>query len=371
MTIINLPFIMKSPVLALGANSKNRICFAKGSKAYLSNMHENLDNIDDLSEFEKSAKSALSRKPKIIACDLHSGYLSSRYADEISEGNLLKKPIQHHHAHIASCMAENQFKNEYVIGVAFDGTGLGVDGNIWGAEFLFCNYANFQRLIRLEYIPLLGSEKAITEPARLAYLWLYLIYKDRFLDIKINLTQALKPKKWAVFKKMYSSGFNSPKASSMGRLFDAVASIVLGKQKAEFEADLAIQLQRLAEKSSDVQAAYKFSFVKQPPLFVIDPRDIFKGVVKDTTSGLPAGYIANRFHYTIASIILEGAEKIRKIKKANKVVLSGGVFQNSLLLRMTLELLYKKGFKVYTHKALSPNDSSIALGQAVIANFKE
>lgn len=219
---IKLALRIKKPVLALGAQTKNTICFARGKLAFISRIHSDLNSPQDLAEFVQDAKYFLKNKPKTIACDLHPEYQSSKYIT-------LALTIQHHHAHIASCMAENGLKNRRVIGVAFDGTGFGLDGTIWGAEFLICDYKNFKRLAHLKEIPLVGGEKAILEPWRLTAAWL-------------NFPAAID--KGQQLRKIYSSGINSPLASSMGRLFDAVGSLVLGKRKANFEAELAMGLEK-------------------------------------------------------------------------------------------------------------------------------
>ena len=225
-TEIKLPFKLKNAVLALGSQTKNTVCFAKGDKAWVSLTHKDLSAPKDLSDFEKDAEHFLKENPKIIAYDLHPEYQSTRFALSLSSKCRLM-PVQHHHAHIATCMAENGLKNQQVIGVAFDGTGLGVDNAVWGAEFLLCDYNKFSRAAHLKEIPLVGGERAILEPIRLACAWLDF---DQSID------------KRQIFKKIFLSGINSPLASSMGRLFDAAASLVLGKRKASFEAELAIEL---------------------------------------------------------------------------------------------------------------------------------
>ena len=241
---IKLPFRLKAPILALGSQAKNTVCFAKGNLAFVSPVHPDLNNPADFLYFKKTVKYFLKKKPKIIACDLHPEYQSVKYAHELSSINRRLSVIQHHHAHIASCMVENGLKNQKVIGVAFDGTGLGPDNALWGAEFLVCDYKSFQRKGHLKEIPLLGQERAIQEPWRVAAAWLYSVYGDRFLNSGINFVKGIDRNKWEVLKKMYLSGFNSPLASSMGRLFDAVASLVLEKQKAGFEAELAVALEK-------------------------------------------------------------------------------------------------------------------------------
>jgi hydrogenase maturation protein HypF len=266
-------------------------------------------------------------------------------------------------------MAENGLKNQEVIGVAFDGTGLGGDNHLWGAEFFICNYKDFERKAHLREIPLLGQERAILEPLRLVMVWLYLLYRDKFFNLKLDLLKKMDKNKWQVLKNMYLSGFNSPLASSMGRLFDAVGSLVLGKDKVIQEAELAIQLERLAKSYKLQSASYKFKIIKDGNNYILDPLPMFKEIITDLKSRELKEKIAYRFDLTVAQMIKGVCLILRKENKINKVVLSGGVFQNNLLLGLTLDLLYKEIFHVFIHKDLSCNDSGISLGQVAIASF--
>jgi len=321
----------------------------------------------------------IAKNPKIIAQDLHPEYQSTKYIQQLSAsaggGSALGGirytlyAIQHHHAHIVSCMAENRLKNQKVIGVAFDGTGLGIDNTLWGGEFLLCDYRDFKRLAHLREIPLLGQEKAIQEPARLAAAWLYLIYKDRFLNLDIGLVKKIKRPEWRVLKNMYLSRFNSPLTSSMGRLFDAVASLVLERTKVAGEAELAIELEKIAKRYALNALPYKFNIIKKE-VYIIDPLPIFKGIISDLKARETKEKIAYRFHLTVAQMIREMSSLLRKKTRINKVILSGGVFQNNLLRSLSIGLLYKDGFDVLTHKDLSCNDSAISLGQLAVANYR-
>ncbi len=366
---IRLPFRVKKPILALGSQTKNTICFAKDNLAYLSPVHQNLTDPKDFSRFEKDAEYFLKKHPKIIVYDLHPEYQSTKYALGLCAIRYTLYAIQHHHAHIASCMLENGLKNQKVIGVAFDGTGLGLDNRLWGAEFLACDYKNFKRKAHLREIPLLGGERAILEPWRLAAIWLYLAYKEKFLSLDIGFVRGIDKKKWQVLKKMYLSGFNSPLASSAGRLFDAAASLILTKYKVGFEAGLALELERIAFCYRSQVAAYKFNIIKEGN-YILDPLPMFKGIVADLKSKEPRAKISYRFHLTVAQMIREACLILRKENNVDKIVLSGGVFQNNLLLRLSLDLLYEERFDVFTHKQLSCNDSGVSLGQVVIAKFR-
>jgi len=352
---IELPFKTKKSTLATGSQTKNTLCFLAGKRAYLSELHQDLTRPDDFLSFEKDVKYFLHKKPKIIAYDLHPEYQSSKYALSLDPRAYTLEPIQHHHAHIVSCMIENELSNQKVIGIAFDGTGLGADGTLWGGEFLVCNYKDFKRVAYLKEIPLFGGERAILEPWRLLVAW---------------TNQSKDQKKLRIFRKMSLANFNSPLSSSMGRLFDAAASLILGKDRANYEAELAIELERLAGSYASSIKGYNFKIIKNKDSYIIDPTPIFKGIAKDLQEKLAKEKIAYRFHLTVAEIIEKTCQLMRKRSKINKVVLSGGVFQNKILLNLSLESLKKNGFKVFFHKNLSCNDSGISLGQAVIASYR-
>lgn len=367
---IQLPFKIKRPILALGGQTKNTVCFAKGDSAWLSRIHLDLNNPKDFLAFARSVKYFLRKNPKIIACDLHPEYQSSKYAQNLSPITYHLLPIQHHHAHIASCMADNGLKNQKVIGIAFDGTGLGSDSHIWGAEFFICDYAKFNRRAHLKEIPLLGQDKAILEPARLLAAWLYPIYKDRFLDLDISAVKKIGRRKWGILKKMYLSKFNSPLASSAGRLFDAAASLILGKPKADYEAELAMGLEQIAKSYKFEVISYKFKIIKIQDTYILDPAPMFREIILDLKTKDSQEKIARRFHLTIASMIRKTCLILRKEDKIEKIVLSGGVFQNKILTESSLNLLDKEGFRVFTHNKLACNDSGISLGQALVANCR-
>ena len=352
---IDLPFKLKKAVLALGGQTKNTVCFAKDDTAYISPVHASLSAPQDLSAFEKDAKYFLRRHPEVIAYDLHPEYQSTKFALQLAACSLQLTAIQHHHAHIASCMAENGLKNQKVIGVAFEGTGLGADNTIWGAEFLLCDYSRFIRRAHLKEIPLVGGERAILEPSRLVAAWFNF---DKSVDKK------------EILKRIHQSGINSPLASSMGRLFDAAASLILGRTRARFEAELAIELEKLAGKFRPVNSGYRFKITKSKNGYILDPSNIFCRIIRDLKAKKSQGSIARRFQKSVAEMILRVCLILRRESRINKVVLSGGVFQNKILLNESLDLLYKKGFKVFTHQYLSCNDSAISLGQAVIGGYK-
>lgn len=369
-TKIPLPFRLKKAVLAVGTQTKNTLCFAEGNTAYLSPLHPDLNQLQDFLAFKKSLDYLLKRKPRIIVADLHPEYQATKYIQGLrwKAGSL--GFVQHHHAHIVSCMVDCGLKNQQVIGVVFDGTGWGADDTLWGAEFLLADYKNFQRLAHLKEVYLLGAERAILEPWRLAAFWLYLIYQDNFWDLKIKLLKVIKKKQWQVLKKMYFAGLNAPISSSMGRLFDAVASLVLEKSRVSLEAELAMELERKAKGFKSFVLPYNFGLLKQDNQYIIDPCPLFKEIIQELEKKEAGEKIAYRFHLTVAEMLCKTCLLLRKKTKINKVVLSGGVFQNNVLRPLSLDLLSRKGFRVFTHRNFSCNDSAVSLGQAVIASLR-
>ncbi|MFA5090303.1 MAG: hypothetical protein WC510_04650 [Candidatus Omnitrophota bacterium] len=365
---IPLPFRVKRPILALGGQSKNTVCFTRDYIAYLSEVHGDLSEPNCFHCFQESVGYFLKKRPAVIACDLHPEYQSSKYASYLAA----KYPVlavQHHHSHIASCMAENTLTDKKVIGVAFDGTGWGENNTLWGAEFLCpCGYKEFKRAAHLREVPLLGGEMAIREPFRAAFAWLYLTFGENFLDV--SFLRRINKDTLRILKNMYKSGFNAIPASSMGRLFDAVAALVLEKDKAGFEAELAVLLEKTALSYRQKERGYQFKIIKTPEGLLLDPLPLFRQITLDLKAGDSQAKIAWRFHAAIADAVKKTCMLLRHDTGINEVVLSGGVFQNSLLFNFTEESLSASGFKVLSHHCLQPADSSISLGQAAIANFR-
>ncbi len=334
---------MKTRILALGAQSKGSFCLIKNGKLHVSNSFGDLSEAENFHRFEKEVKKI---KPEIIACDLHPEYASTKLADNLSKN--IKK-IQHHEAHVASCIADNNIKGK-VIGIAFDGTGFGRDGNIWGGEFFTGTIKGFKRAAHLRYVPMPGGEAAVREPHRMAFS--YLNQSDR----------VGRPTRsdWGMLKQMIDKGINSPLTSSMGRLFDAVASLAGICDKAEYEGQAAIELEKaLIPGSKKYNFRYKDSIIDWVP--------VIKGIVKDLKVKKSRGEISLKFHNAVCYMIKDVCVILRKKYKINKVCMSGGVFQNRYLSKNTPPLLEKEGFKVYLHKNLPSHDGNIALGQAVLA----
>lgn len=374
-----LPFRVKRPLLALGADLKNRICFAYGREAFISKPLGDLGQIENYRIFVKTIKKIslkYRKKFKIIAYDAHPGYHCSNYVSELSYPGCILVAVQHHHAHICSAMAENHLTNSKVIGIAFDGTGFGPDSTLWGAEILVCDYLDFSRVGHLKYIRLAGAEKAIKEIWRLGAAWLFLIYKDSFLKLNIDFVKTMDKYRWSLIKKILLHEFNSPLSSSSGRLFDAVSAIVLGISRVDYEGQAAIELEKKAERFisrrglRDDLRPYRYRIIKKNARYVIDPCLMFKDIVKSLIQGENRGAISFRFHLTLAQMVSDLCLKIRKDTAIETIVFSGGVFQNKILLNLVLDLLYRHKFKVFYHQGLSPSDLSISLGQVAVANFK-
>lgn len=372
--IINTEINFKEPILAFGAELKNTFCLADKKHIYRGGASGNLESLDSFILYERQINSLLKDlkiKPRLIAYDLHPEYLSTKYALDFAKRNHVEKkvPVQHHFAHIVSCMLDNGIKGK-VIGVAFDGTGFGSDGNIWGGEFLIADLKNFKRAGHLKYIPMPGGAKAILEPWRMVASWLENIYQDKALTLNIDFTKRLNKSKFKIIRQMLKENINSPLTSSMGRLFDAVASLVMGRDKVSFEAQAAIELEKLAFEGIDSRCScYRFKIIKGDT-FVIDPSCMFREIILDLKRKVSPEKIAYRFHCTVAKMIKDTCLILREKTKVNKVVLSGGVFQNRIISELTLDLLHKESFGVFSHNKIPINDAGISVGQAVIANAK-
>ncbi|HEA46944.1 MAG TPA: carbamoyltransferase HypF [bacterium] len=368
-------------VLACGGELKNTFCLTRGRYAFLSQHIGDLKNWESLRFYERSLehfKRLFSIEPGIIAHDLHPEYLSTKYAVQLKHDmryaicDMRLIGVQHHHAHIISCMVDNGVKGK-VIGVAFDGTGYGTDGKIWGGEFLIADYRDFKRAGHLKYIPLPGGDKAIEEPYRMAISYLYQTLGKDFQKLKLDFNRKWNKNKVQILLKMIDKDINSPLTSSMGRLFDAVSSLIRICDISSYEAQAAIELQQEAEKvtGSRLQATgYKYKIREEKGIFIVDTRPIILGIVEDLKKKVAEPIIAAKFHNTVAEFTLDVCKRLKKKTGIDRVALSGGVFQNRLLLDKTLEKLRKNSFICYTHSRVPTNDGGISLGQAVIAAKK-
>jgi hydrogenase maturation protein HypF len=352
------------PLLATGAELKNTFCITNRNYGFLSQHIGDMQNFETLQSFEQSVEhfEALFRvRPEAVAYDLHPDYLASRYASSRADREgLAKIGIQHHHAHIAACMAEHGLDGvNPVLGVAMDGTGYGEDGAIWGGEFLVANYVSFRRALHLEYFPLPGGDAAIREPARIALALLWSLGLE-WAEVLAPVRQ-FPPAARGILTTQLERRINAPLTSSMGRLFDAAAALAGVRQTVNYEAQAAIEFEALADESE--AGAYPFEI--DAGLIRLKPG--IQALLADVLTGLNVALIAARFHNGLAHMILSAARGVRSDTGVNAVVLSGGVWQNITLLRRTLSLLRDAGFQVYIHREVPTNDGGLALGQAAIA----
>ncbi|MBW2061439.1 MAG: carbamoyltransferase HypF [Deltaproteobacteria bacterium] len=369
---IRLPFKAKE-VLACGAELKNTFCLTRDEYAFLSQHLGDMDSFEVLSHFENTIelyKKLFRLEPKIVAYDQHPDYLSTRYAFQLKElrNNLMMVPVQHHHAHIVSCMAENNIKPP-VLGVAFDGTGYGTDGRIWGGEFLLADYGNFRRMGHLEYVPMPGGAEAVRKPFRMAISYLLTLLGEDALNQKLAFLSPLKSLEIDLIKKQIEKAVNSPMTSSSGRLFDGVSALIGVRDRVDYEAQASIELEMVASEEIARSERYLFEINERNGLMVVRLRELFKGILSDLAQGLSQAEISARFHNTMAWMVVEMCQILAQRAGVNQVALSGGVFQNRLFSMLTRRYLEEAGLTVFTHQEVPCNDGGVSLGQAVAANF--
>ena len=362
---IMLPRGSERPILAVGAELKNVFALVRDRDVFLS---PHLGDLGDegawrawlgmVQHFER----LLELEPAVVAHDLHPGYRSTAYA--LSRAGVDRVAVQHHHAHIASCLADNGV-DASVIGVAWDGTGYGTDGSVWGGEFLVADLVGFKRVGHLECVPLPGGEAAVREPWRMAAIFLRAAYGPSMHGLDLDFTHRLDRAAWRILTAAVESGLNAPPTSSAGRLFDAVASLLGLRDTVEFEAQAAMELEACA--TEEPGGLYPTGVVVEDDQFVVRSTDLIRAVVEDLLGGVACGQIAARFHASLAAVITDACARIRQWTDLGRVALSGGVFQNRRLLQATVAGLEHAGFEVYTHRQVPPNDGGLALGQAAVA----
>ncbi|MBZ0316869.1 MAG: carbamoyltransferase HypF [Anaerolineae bacterium] len=366
------PFPVKLPfdaatVLATGGELKNTFCLTHHRHAFLSQHIGDMENIETLNAFTASINhfsTLYGLQPEAVICDLHPNYLTTTWANEYASANNLPLiQVQHHHAHIAAVLAEHADTGQSpIIGVCLDGTGYGTDGAIWGGEFLLADYAHFERVAHLKYIPLAGGDTAVKKPYRvaLAHLWSAGIKWDEWLPP----VAACPSVEQRILTRQFESGFNTVPTSSMGRLFDAVAALIGIRQIVSYEAQAAIELESMATPTDE---GYSFALEILPDEPIqLDANPVFRAIVDDLQQGVSPNLIAGKFHRGVADTILKICDLLRQKTGIHRVALSGGVFQNVLLLSLTNQALTQSGFEVLVHRAVPPNDGGLALGQAVI-----
>ncbi|MCC6605797.1 MAG: carbamoyltransferase HypF [Anaerolineae bacterium] len=356
---VKLPFRVP-PTLAVGGELKATFCLAKGEYGYMSQHIGDMENWETLQAFETAVShyQAIFRAvPERLVCDLHPGYLSTRWAQEQTAVPVIA--VQHHHAHIASVMAEHRLDGQTpVIGFSFDGTGYGSDGAVWGGELLLADYRGFTRAAHLKYVPLVGGDVAVKRPYRLALAHLHAA--GLAWDDDLPCVAACPPDEQRVLRQMLAKQINSVPTSSMGRLFDAVAALLGVRQVVTYEGQAAIELEVMAAR--DVTTQYHFGLNGEE----IDPAPVLADMVRDLRAGVAAAVIAARFHNAVADLIVQLSLQMRRTHGLNQVALSGGVFQNVTVLDTAVQRLRQHDFAVLTHHLVPPNDGGLALGQVMI-----
>ena len=366
-------------VLACGAELKNTFCLARGRHAFVSHHIGDLENAETLRSFTEGIEHfgrLFDVEPQVVAHDLHPEYLSTKYAVELDGVDL--QGVQHHHAHIASCLADNGAAGNGaagngadgpVIGVAFDGTGYGTDGTIWGGEFLAAGLATFERGGHLAPVPMPGGAAAIRQPWRMTAAYLGSAYLGSAYLGAADLDVARRnSERWPAVIAMAERGVNSPLTSSAGRLFDAAAALLGVRDAINYEGQAAVELEQLADPAEN--GAYPAALEAGHP-FRVRGIDLLHGIIDDLTAQVPAPVIAARFHHGVAALIEAGCLAMRDRYGLGTVALSGGVFQNLLLLHATVSRLEAAGFRVLVHSRVPCNDGGISLGQAVVAAARD
>jgi len=345
-------------IFAAGAELVNCFCIGKGKQAIMS-QHigdlKNLETLDFYSESVERFKRLFRFKSELVVCDLHPDYLSSRYAKDMG---ITIVETKHHHAHIASCMAENKL-DEDVIGVSFDGTGYGEDGHIWGGEFFVCDLNKYQRTSHFEYIQQPGGDVVTKHPWRMMLAYLHHYFGSEIIESHPLIFKGIPSYELELVNSMIEKGINCPLSSSVGRLFDAVSALLNVCKTASFHAEPPMRLESIATETTEY---YSFELDE-----IISMKRTFEGILSDLNQGISIGLISGKFHNTIVKLIVEQVQKISEQTGLKKVVLSGGSFQNRILLKKTEDSLRDVNFAVFSQSVIPSNDGGIALGQLAIA----
>jgi len=354
------------PVLAVGGELKNTMCLTKGKHAFLSQHVGDLENVESYNFFVEAVEhleKILEIRPQTIAYDLHPDYFSTRWA--LQQKGVQLVGVQHHHAHIASCMAENHLEGR-VLGFALDGTGYGTDGRIWGGEVLVAGYEDFERAAHLEYVPLPGGAAAIREPWRMAVSYLAHHFGRDFLALPVPFVRQLDRQKAELLLQIIEHRVNSPLTSSCGRLFDAVAALIGIRHQINYEAQAAIELE-MAIAPADDNTAYPLGLISEGEHWLIGTRPLFEALLADLSRNVPARIISRRFHNALVEGFAQLADLLRKQSGLNRVCLSGGTLQNVYLSEHLESRLSAAGFEVFTHGEVPAGDGGLGLGQALVA----
>jgi hydrogenase maturation protein HypF len=355
-------------MLAVGADLKNTFALARGRYAWLGPHIGEMDDLATLQAFsavEEHLEMLTGVVPDQLACDRHPGYRSAGWARRHAGGRPVLG-VQHHHAHVAAVMGEHGLDGEHpVIGFAFDGTGYGLDGAVWGGEVLLATYKSFRRLAHLAYVPQPGGDAAVERPYRMALA--HLQAAGVAWDDALPPVTACCPTERGVLRHQLETGLGCTPTSSMGRLFDAVASLAGVRQVVDYEAQAAIELEGLARRAPDPGEPYGFGIDRAADPVIIDPGPVIRAVTADVLSGVPATVIGSRFHAGVVAVVVELALTACQAGAGRTVALTGGVFQNPRLLSGARKTLETKGFTVLSHRRVPPNDGGLALGQILVA----
>ncbi len=355
------------PILAVGGNMKNTVCLSVGRNAFLSQHLGNLEDASALEFFRRAAEHLIrifQTQPEAIACDLHPDYLSTRHALAMArQRDIPLLHAQHHHAHVVACMAENGVE-ERVLGVACDGAGLGDDGTIWGCELLLSEHAHYKRIGHLRTIPLPGGDSAVKNPSRVAMAWLREVYADEADEIIGRLYPPDIADGWPLIRQMIERGLNCPVASSAGRLFDAVSSILGICQVATYEGQPAFMLEGAAEPVGNADVEFPAPAAE----LIIDPAPLLRTIVQRRLEGESARTLAGLFHAGLAQMLRQAVLAACRAEGVHTVALSGGTFANRILVERMAKDLREDGLRVLLHRAVPPGDGCLSLGQAVVAD---
>jgi hydrogenase maturation protein HypF len=366
-----LPIHLKEPVpslMAVGPHLKNTIAASVGDEVFISQHIGDLETsqaVDAFNRVNESFRSLYELEPSAVACDLHPDYISTQIA---RRNSIPVIAVQHHYAHVLSCMAENEL-DPPVLGVSWDGTGYGTNATVWGGEFLLVNDRGFRRAAHFRTFPLPGGDKAVKEPRRCAIGLLYEIYGDSLFTMSdLHPLRAFSPEKLKPIQSMLDRKINSPITSSAGRLFDAIASIMGLRQVMRFEGQAAMELE-FATDGTETSENYSVELIEpdgdDAPL-IFDWQQMTKEILEDVRGQIPTGIISAKFHNTLAEAIVAVANRLNE----ERIVLTGGCFQNKYLTERSIIRLREEGFRPYWHQRVPPNDGGIALGQIIAASLE-
>ncbi len=362
-------------ILAVGAHLKNTVAISLGYQAFMSQHIGDLETQEAYNAFQKvirDLKMLYEFEPEAVACDMHPDYLSTKYA---KRAGLPLVEVQHHHAHVAACMAENELEGP-VLGVCWDGTGFGTDGTVWGGEFLLADYSSFSRVCHFKTFRLPGGEKAIREPRRTALGVLYELFGEGVMQRhEVPLLGAFQKYELRILEQMIRKGINSPLTSSVGRIFDAVSSLIGLRQRVSFEGQAAMELEYITRDG--IESYYPFEVIEKerelglsipqsPRSYVVDWSNTISAILEDIRKGISREEMATKFHNTLSEVLIH----VANLFDIEKVVLTGGVFQNRYLTERAWTRLKEKGFKPYIHQRVPPNDGGISLGQIAVATAR-